>query len=103
MPRYLVERIFAGGFPAESDDPGYAGVCNVNAELSVTWLESYHADDTHRGVCVCEAPSPEAIRRAANRYRWPVDAITKITVIVPHRPQDPAAPEGLGARSAPTV
>ena|SRR5579859_7602200 len=99
MPRYLVERVFAGGFPAASDDPGYGGVQSVNAELGVTWLHSYLADDEHRSVCVCEAPSPEAIRRAASRYRWPVDAVTKITLIDPHSHQDP--PPGRGHDTTP--
>jgi hypothetical protein len=97
MPRYLVERVFPGRFPAEEDDPGYAGVVTLNAELGVTWVQSYLTDDERRSVCVCDAPSPEAIRRAASRYRWPVDTITKVSVINPcqHHHNSDIAKESL--------
>jgi hypothetical protein len=44
-------------------------------------ITSFMSDDRRRRFCVCEAPSPEAIRRAAGRYQWHVDAITRVSVI----------------------
>jgi hypothetical protein len=34
--------------------------------------------------CVYDAPSPEAIRRAAERNGLPVDRITRVTVLDPY-------------------
>jgi hypothetical protein len=33
---------------------------------------------------VYEAPSPEAVRRAAGRSRLPIDLITEVSVLDPH-------------------
>jgi hypothetical protein len=33
---------------------------------------------------ICEAPSPEAIRRAAQRNRLPVDRITEVRILDPY-------------------
>ena len=93
MPRYLVERLFPDGFPIAPDNDGRAGCARItarNAELGVTWLHSYIAEDGRKSFCVCDAPSPEAVRRAAGRNHWPVDALTQVTVLDPHfhlRPQ----------------
>jgi uncharacterized protein DUF4242 len=35
-------------------------------------------------VCVYEAPSPEAIRKAARRSDLPVDRITRVRVLDPY-------------------
>jgi hypothetical protein len=87
VPRYLVERVFPEGFPIASNNHGRAECVRVlarNAELGATWLHSYIAEDGQRTFCLCEAPSPEALRRAAGRNRWPIDAITQVTVLDPH-------------------
>jgi len=87
MPRYLVEREFAEGFPITPTEEGRAECARIaarNAELGVTWLHSYVAEDGHTCVCVCEAASPEAVRRAAARSRWPVDQLTQVHVLDPH-------------------
>jgi hypothetical protein len=77
MPCYLVERVFPDGFPIASTENGRAECARVtacNAELGVTWLYSYVAEDGRTSFCICDAPSPEAVRRAAGRNHWPVDA-----------------------------
>ena len=87
MPRYLVERSFAEGFQLP---PGQAGVdlCRaivaVNEDPGVTWVESYVRDDHRAMVCVYDAPSPEAIRRAGEQNGLPVDRITRVTVLDPY-------------------
>jgi hypothetical protein len=87
VTRYLVERAFPEGFPIASNRHGRADCARIlasNAELGVTWLHSYIAEDERKTFCLCEAPSPEALRRAAGRSRWPVDVITRVTVLDPH-------------------
>jgi hypothetical protein len=87
VPRYLVERLFPEGFPIASDDDGRAACARIvahNAELGVTWLYSYVAEDGRRSYCLCDAPSPEALRRAAGRNGWPVDILNQVTVLDPN-------------------
>ena len=87
MPRYLIERVFPDGFPIAPTEQGRADCGRImarNAELGVTWLHSYVAADGRLSFCLCEAPSPEAIRRAAGRSQWPVDGLTQISVLDPH-------------------
>jgi len=87
MPRYLIERLFPDGFPIASTERGRAECRRIaarNAELGVTWVHSCVADDGRRTFCLCEAPSPEAIRRAAGRSHWPVDGLTQVSVLDPH-------------------
>ena len=87
MPRYLVERTFPGGLRLSADDQG-AEMCRVivltNSEDDVTWIHSYVSSDRKKSFCICDAPSPEAIRRAATRNNLPVDRITKINVLDPY-------------------
>ena len=50
----------------------------------MTWVHSYVTDDKHKTFCVYDAPSPEAIRKTANRNSLPVDKITQVTVLDPY-------------------
>ncbi len=83
MPRYVVERTFAGEFP-----PGGAEQCwalvERNHDEAVTWLHSYVSEDRRKTFCVYEGPSPEAIRRAAALNRLPLDRITQVLVFDPY-------------------
>lgn len=87
VPRYVVERTFAGGLDIAADDAG-AERCKTiicrNADLGVTWLCSYVSDDRTRVYCVYDAPSPEAVRQAARRNGLPVDRITRVSVLDPY-------------------
>ena len=86
MPRYLVERTFPDGLRLSADDGGaeiYQVVLN-NSEESVTWLHSYVSSDRKKTFCICDAPSPEAIRRTATRNNLPVDRITKVNILDPY-------------------
>lgn len=87
MPRYLVERTFPEGLEIPVTDEG-ATIClnvvNNNAEDTVTWVHSYVADDKLKTYCIYDAPSPEAIRRAARRNNLPVDKITEVRVLDPY-------------------
>jgi hypothetical protein len=87
MPRYLVERPFAGGLQIPQNDEG-AQICQTvvttNADDLVTWVHSYVTNDQTRTYCIYDAPSPEAIRHAARRNNLPVDTITEVSVLDPY-------------------
>jgi hypothetical protein len=87
MPRYLVERTFAGRLDLPADAEG-ARVCaamvEINAVQGVTWVHSYVTPDRTRMVCVCDAPSPEAVRCAALANGQPVDRISEVRVLDPY-------------------
>jgi hypothetical protein len=50
----------------------------------VTWLQSYVTPDRKRTFCVYDAPTPEAIRRVAERNKLPVDRIIEVRVLDPY-------------------
>ncbi|NLF65039.1 MAG: DUF4242 domain-containing protein [Chloroflexi bacterium] len=87
MPRYLVEQTFPHGLRLTLDDEG-ARLClhvvSNNALDGVTWIHSYVTPDRRRAFYLCDAPTPEAIRRAAQRNRLPVDRITEVRILDPY-------------------
>ena len=87
MPRYLVERTFPDGLAIPMNADG-ATICLTvvgnNLVDNVTWVHSYVTDDTKKTYCIYDAPSPEAIRSAANRNGLPVDRITTVRVLDPY-------------------
>ena len=87
MTRYLVERRFPEGLSiplAENGVGSFREVVERNGEHEVTWLHSYVSDDGRTTFCICDGPSPEAIRAAARHNRWPVERITKVSVLDPY-------------------
>jgi hypothetical protein len=77
MPIFMVERQFAEEleFTAEGAD----GINRINNDESVRWLYSFLSADKRKTYCLYEAPSPEAIRRAAARAGIPADVIVEVT------------------------
>jgi hypothetical protein len=87
MPRYLVERSFPNCLSIPMDDEGrkaVAGVIDNNAAHGVTWVHTYVTHDRKRTFCIYDAPSPEAIRKVADRNTLPVDRITEVRVLDPY-------------------
>ncbi len=87
MPRYLVERTFPDGLGVPADELGAHTCLTVvgnNLVDNVTWVHSYVTDDKKKTYCIYDAPSPEAIRSAANRNSLPVDRITTVSVLDPY-------------------
>jgi hypothetical protein len=87
MPRYVVERTFPEGLNIPVDSQGAAtclAVVDRNADEGVTWVHSYVSDDKRKTFCVYDAPSPEAIRKTADRNSLPVDQITQVSVLDPY-------------------
>jgi hypothetical protein len=87
MPRYVVERTFPDGLNISVDTQGAANciaVVDRNADDGVTWVHSYVSDDKKKTFCVYDAPSPEAIRKSAERNSLPLDQITQVSVLDPY-------------------
>jgi predicted amidohydrolase YtcJ len=87
MPRYLIERSFPDGLAIPMNDDGrkaVAGVVSNNAQLGVTWVHSYVTPDRKATFCIYDAPTPEAIRKVADRNGLPVNRITEVSVLDPY-------------------
>ena len=87
MPRYLIERTFPKGLSIPQTDAGVSavqGVVERNAEAGVTWVHSYVNPDRTKTFCIYDGPTPEAIRKVAQRNELPIDAITQVTVLDPY-------------------
>jgi hypothetical protein len=87
MPRYVVERTFPEGLNIPVDAEGAAtclAVVDRNADDGVTWVHSYVSDDKRKTFCIYDAPSPEAIRKTADRNSLPLDQITQVSVLDPY-------------------
>lgn len=87
MPRYLVVRTFPDGLAIPMTDQG-ADVCLTvvgnNMQDHVTWIHSYVTKDKKKTFCIYDAPSREAIRKAAKRNNLPVGKITQVDVLDPY-------------------
>jgi hypothetical protein len=80
MPFFIVERRFAD---ALEPDPASAAQINlINDAESVRWLYSFLSADHLKTYCLYEAPSSEAIRRAAVRAGLPADVVVEVTDLV---------------------
>lgn len=87
MPRYLIERTFPNGLEIPMTSQGAEAsqrVVGHNAALGVTWVHSYVVPDKKKTFCVYDGPTPEAIRKAAERNGLPVDRITEVRVLDPY-------------------
>lgn len=77
MAVFLVERQFAEEL--DVDAAAAEGINRINAHDDVRWLYSFLSADKRKTYCLYEAPSAEAIRRAARRAGMPADAVTEVT------------------------
>jgi hypothetical protein len=77
MPVFMIERRFADQLDVTADSA--AGINRINDEEGVRWLYSFLSADKRKTYCLYEAPSAEAIRRAAERAGLPADAIVEVT------------------------
>jgi hypothetical protein len=87
VPRYLVQRTFRDGLHIPANAAGVE-ICQAlvvgNAELGVTWIQSYVSKDRSVTYCIYDGPSPAAVRLAANETGLPVDRITEVSVLDPY-------------------
>ncbi len=87
MPRYLIERSFPDGLSIPMNDDGrkaVAGVVANNASQGVTWVHSYVTPDRKNTFCIYDAPTPEAIRKVAEKNGLPVQRISEVNVLDPY-------------------
>jgi hypothetical protein len=87
MPRFLVERTFPDGLAIPMTEDGSQVCLTVignNIQDDVTWVHSYVTTDKKKTYCIYDAPTPDAIQRAAQRNRLPVDRITPVSVLDPY-------------------
>lgn len=87
MPRYVIERNFPDGLGLGPNEKGRQAATTVianNAQHGVTWLQSYVTPDKKRTFCIYDGPSPEAIRKVAERNGLPVERITEVRVLDPY-------------------
>jgi hypothetical protein len=77
MPIFMVERRFAEELDASADD--IDGINRINDEEGVRWLYSFLSADKRKTYCLYEAPTPEAILRAAAKAGLPADVIVEVT------------------------
>ena len=84
MPRYVIERTFPNGLALAPNAEGKKvaeAVISTNAEHGVTWVHSYVTPDKKQTYCIYDGPSPEAIRKVAERNGLPVNSITEVRVL----------------------
>jgi hypothetical protein len=81
MPLYVIERNFAEQLELTKDAAD--AVKAVNIEEENRWLLSFLSADKKKTYCLYEAPSLEAIRKAAERAGLPADVITEVTEVNP--------------------
>jgi hypothetical protein len=87
VTRYLVEQTFTEplAIPAGPDGAQLCQSMIANNNLDgVTWIHSYITADKRKGFYICDAPTPEAVRRAAQRNGLPVDRILEVRVLDPY-------------------
>jgi hypothetical protein len=87
IKRFLVERTFPDGLNIPVNTEG-SEICltvvSTNAEDNVTWVHSYVTKEKKKTFCIYDAPSPEAIRKAAKNNGLPVDNIVEVSVLDPY-------------------
>jgi hypothetical protein len=87
MKRYVVERSFPDGLDIPMNKKGckiVLGVISNNTSEHVIWIHSYVSEDRKKTFCIYEAPSKEAIRKAAVKNGITVDKITEVSVLNPY-------------------
>jgi len=87
IKRYLVERTFPDGLNIPVNTEG-SEICltvvSTNAQDNVSWVHSYVTKDKKKTFCIYDAPSPDAIRKAADKNGLPVDNIVEVSVLDPY-------------------
>jgi hypothetical protein len=81
MPLYVIERNFAEQLEVTKESAD--AVIAINIEEENRWLFSFLSADKKKTYCLYEAPSLEAIRKAAERAGLPADIVTEVSEVRP--------------------
>ena len=81
MPVFLIERSFAEKLEDVKDDA--IRINQINEDVGVQWLISFLSADKKKTYCLYEAPSAEAIRKAAREAGLPADVIIEVGELLP--------------------
>lgn len=81
MPLFLIERQFADELQLDAN--GAAAIKAVNEDAGVNWLFSFLSADRKKTYCLYEAPSAEAIRKAARLNHIPADVVIEVSQLRP--------------------
>jgi hypothetical protein len=76
MPVFMIERRYADALEVTADIA--EGVNRINADEGVRWLYSFLSVDKRKTYCLYEAPTADAIRRAAERAGLPADVVVEV-------------------------
>jgi len=80
MPLFMIERNYAEQLDV---DAARADEINlINDDEGVSWLYSFLSADLRKTYCLYDAPSAEAIQRAADRAGLPADVVVPVTAKV---------------------
>jgi Protein of unknown function (DUF4242) len=74
---FMIERRYADQLEVTADSA--EGINRINDEEGVRWLYSFLSADKRKTYCLYEAPSADAIMRAAQRAGLPADVIVEVT------------------------
>lgn len=77
MAVFVIERRFAEAIDLSEEDVQEINV--INDEEGVRWLYSFLSVDRRKTYCLYEAPSVEAVRRAAVRAGLPADVVIEVS------------------------
>jgi hypothetical protein len=76
VPLYVIERRFAEQVDLENVPVKL--IEEINAEEGVSWLTSFLTADRQQTYCLYEAPSPDALVKAAQRAGLPADVVVEV-------------------------
>lgn len=80
MAVFLIERRYADQLEVTADVAD--GINRINDEEGVRWLYSFLSADKRKTYCLYEAPSADAILRAAERAGLPADVVIEVTEVI---------------------
>ena len=80
MPVFMIERRFADQLDVTAESA--AGINRINDEEGIRWLYSFLSADKRKTYCLYEAPSADAILRAAERAGLPADVIVEVAATI---------------------